>query len=106
MKTPISNPMSFWTEQDVLKYIRNYKILTASVYGEITDDGNDILKLSGVQRTGCMFCMFGCHLEKEPNRFQKMKETHPKQYEYCIRPVEDGGLGLGKVLDFINAKYI
>ena len=50
-----------------------------------------------------MFCMFGVHLEKEPNRFQQMKTTHPKQYDYCIR--EENGLGLGKVLDFINVKY-
>jgi hypothetical protein len=28
--------------------------------------------------------MFGCHLEKEPNRFQRLKETHPRQYKYCI----------------------
>ncbi len=34
-----------------------------------------------------------------------MKITHPKQYEYCMKPVEDGGLGLGKVLDFIGVKY-
>ena len=58
---------------------------------------------SGVNRTGCMFCMFGVHLEQEPNRFQRMKITHPKQYDYCMR--EENGLGLGKVLDFINVKY-
>ena len=47
-----------------------------------------------------MFCMFGAHLEKEPNRFQRLKETHPKQYDYCINK-----LGLGEVLDYINVKY-
>jgi hypothetical protein len=52
-----------------------------------------------------MFCMFGAHLEKEPNRFQRMKETHPKQYEYCMKPVEEGGLGLATVLDYIGVKY-
>jgi hypothetical protein len=44
--------------------------------------------------------MFGVHLEKEPNRFQMMKETHPKQYNYCINK-----LGLNKILDFIGVKY-
>jgi hypothetical protein len=49
--------------------------------------------------------MFGCHLEKEPTRFQMMKESHPKQYDYCIRPVENNGLGLGHVLDCIGVMY-
>ena len=44
--------------------------------------------------------MFGVHLEKEPNRFQRLKETHLKQYNYCINK-----LGLGEVLDYINVKY-
>lgn len=74
----------------------------------------DKLKTTGCDRTGCIFCMFGCHLEKEPNRFQRLKETHPRQYEYCIgggemvegkwQPSKEG-LGLGKVLDYINVKY-
>ena len=50
--------------------------------------------------TGCMFCMFGCHLEKEPNRFQRMKITHPKQYEYCMNQ-----LGLKEVLEYIGVPY-
>ena len=35
MKTPISNPMSFWTEQDVLQYIKEENLPIASVYGDI-----------------------------------------------------------------------
>ena len=38
MKSPISNPMSFWTEQDVLEYIFNSHIPIADVYGEVTAD--------------------------------------------------------------------
>ena len=63
------------------------------------------LATTGAERTGCMFCGFGCHLEKSPNRFQRMKETHPKQYEYCLRPVEQGGLGMAEVLDYIGVDY-
>ena len=59
--------------------------------------------------------MFGCHLEKEPNKFQRLKETHPKQYEYCInggeydeegkwRPSKEG-LGLWRVLDYMGVPY-
>lgn len=123
--------MSFWTEQDVLEYLVKYhddillimkrnmlesglytigdidKVIHpwASVYGEIEIDKKGKYTTTGVERTGCMFCMFGCHLEKEPNRFQRMQITHPKLYDYCIRPKEDNGLGLGEVLDYIGVKY-
>lgn len=49
--------------------------------------------------------MFGCHLEKEPNRFQRMKETHPKQYAYCMKSVEKGGLGIKEILEYIGVPY-
>ena len=115
-KKPTSNPMSFWTEQDVLEYIVKYNVPYASVYGQIQEidelpgqmyiDGfHDKLCTTGVDRTGCMFCMFGCHLEKAPNRFQRMAITHPKQYDYCMKPVENGGLGIAKVLDYIGVDY-
>lgn len=133
-KKPSSQPMSFWTEQDVLHYIKKFNVPYCPVYGDIrvkppadAEEGQmnvidylgcyepeDTLETTGCDRTGCIFCMFGCHLEKEPNRFQRLKETHPRQYEYCIGGGEmvDGkwqpnkqGLGLGKVLDYIGVKY-
>lgn len=112
-KSPKSQPLSFWTEQDILEYIQKFNVPYCPVYGEIVAD-DDQLKTTKCDRTGCMFCMFGCHLEKGENRFQRLKETHPRQYEYCINGGEmvDGewqpnkeGLGLGKVLDFINVDY-
>ena len=126
-KNPISNPMSFWTEQDVLQYIKQNGIPIASVYGDIvykdesgfeynnslTDGGK--LYTTGCNRTGCIFCAFGCHLDKEPSRFQRLKQTHPRQYEYCIgggEYDEDGiwkpnkqGLGMGHVFDELNKLY-
>lgn len=114
-KNPTSQPLSFWTEQDVLLYLKTYDVPYCSVYGEIvTNPVTNKLETTGCDRTGCIFCMFGCHLEKAPNRFQRLKETHPRQYEYCIGGGEmvDGkwqpnkkGLGLGKVLDYIGVKY-
>lgn len=103
-KLQISKPMSFWTEQDVLNYIKLYNIPYCSVYGDIIEDKGK-LKTTKLNRTGCMFCMFGVHLEKSPNRFEQLKETHPKMYDYCIRAVENNGLGIGRVLDYINVKY-
>lgn len=93
LKRPISNPMSFWTEQDVLRYVKENKIPICSVYGEIVSMSDDKqmcfegcgkLCTTGCKRTGCIFCAFGVHLEKGETRFQILKRTHPKQYDYCI----------------------
>lgn len=103
-KRPTSQPMSFWTEQDVLTYLKQFNIPYADDYGEIIEEGGK-LKTTGLERTGCMFCMFGAHLEDEPNRFQRMKETYPKQYDFCLRPIEENGLGCRRVMDFVGIKY-
>lgn len=44
-------------------------------------------------------------MEWKPNRFQQMKKTHPSIYKYCMRDVEQGGLGLHKVLNYIRVKH-
>jgi 3'-phosphoadenosine 5'-phosphosulfate sulfotransferase (PAPS reductase)/FAD synthetase len=100
---PISTPMSFWTEQDVLKYLKDFNIPYASVYGDIVIE-NEKYNTTGYNRTGCIFCAYGCHLEKEPNRFQMLKKTHPKLWEYCMKPVSDGGLGMKEILKYIGVK--
>jgi 3'-phosphoadenosine 5'-phosphosulfate sulfotransferase (PAPS reductase)/FAD synthetase len=129
MKSPISNPMSFWTEQDVLLYIKQNNLPICSVYGDVIEDrtGTDEVEgqltmsdiegwedqelfdakrlpllTTGCQRTGCMFCGFGCHLEKGEGRFERMKRTHPKQYDYIMRPAEQGGLNYKQIIDWIN----
>jgi 3'-phosphoadenosine 5'-phosphosulfate sulfotransferase (PAPS reductase)/FAD synthetase len=78
----------FWREEDIWDYIKSRGLKYASIYDK------------GASRTGCIFCMFGVHLEKEPNRFQRLKETHPKLYDYCINK-----LGIGQVLDYIDVPY-
>lgn len=104
VKHPQSQPMSFWTEQDVLLYLKRFNVPYASVYGEIVEDDKGKLHTTGCARTGCVFCAFGAHLEKEPNRFQRLKQTHPKLWEYCMKPWNEGGLGMKEVLESIGVK--
>ncbi len=103
-KNPSSQPMSFWTEQDVLECLVKYEIPYSSVYGNIMRDKKGKWYTTGYSRTGCIFCGYGCHLEQEPNRFQMLKETHPKIWNYCMKSVEDGGLGMREVLEYIGVK--
>lgn len=99
IKRPNSTPIAFWTEQDILAYLKENQLEYASVYGDIVEsDGT--LSTTGEKRTGCMFCMFGVHLDDEPNRFQRMAKTHPNQYAYCIDK-----LGIGAVLDYVGIPY-
>jgi hypothetical protein len=114
----------------VLHYIKKYNIPIASVYGDVVYEtepdqmrieeygiencGTEPLCTTGCDRTGCIFCAFGAHLEKE-SRFERLKQTHPRQYEYCIgggEYDENGiwkpnkqGLGMGHVFDELNKIY-
>lgn len=83
-----SRPLSIWLEEDIWAYIKKYNLKYSTIYDK------------GQLRTGCMFCMFGTHLEKEPNKFQCMAKTHPTLWNYCINE-----LGLGAVLDYIHVPY-
>lgn len=97
---PISKPLGFWTNNDILQYLKDYKKpYCKEVYGNI-DCSKKEYRTTKCDRTGCMFCMFGVHLEKGVNRFQKMELTHPKLHKYCIHD-----LGLKEVLDYINVPY-
>ena len=98
-KRPISTPIGFWTEQDVLAYIKLYNLEIASVYGEIVTE-NGKLKTTKCDRTGCVFCGFGVHLEKEPNRYQRLEQTHPQLHQYCMDK-----LGFKDVCQYMNIPY-
>lgn len=86
-------PMSIWTDDDVWEYIHRFNLPYCKIYD------------MGYDRTGCVFCMFGAHLDKEPNRFQKLQRTHPDLWRYCMKPYDDGGLGLREVLEYMGIPY-
>lgn len=80
-----------------MQYIKDEGLEIASVYGDIVTvdaDGMEYdsllapcgtLKCTGCQRTGCVYCGFGAHLDKGETRFQRLAKTHPRQYEFCMR---------------------
>ncbi len=68
----MSTPIGFWTEQDIWEYIKLNKIPYSPIYD------------MGYLNTGCVFCLFGYHLWSRPNKFDHMKVTHPKLYDYCM----------------------
>lgn len=93
----LSKPMSFWTEQDILHYIKANNLPIASAYGEIVAANADILGqltflddeqcplcTTGEHRTGCCYCLFGAHLDKGETRLQRLHSKHPKLYDYVM----------------------
>lgn len=87
LKRPRSWPIAFWTEEDIWEYVHHYNVPYSRIYD------------MGYRRTGCFACMFGVHLEDEPNRFQLMQKTHPGLWRYCQR------IGIPEVLDYIGVNY-
>lgn len=126
-KQQSSNPMSFWTEQDILTYIHTYNLAIAEAYGQVVvkNDGvdgqiniHDYLgdyrdcqyETTGCKRTGCIFCGFGITQDKQ--RFVRLSDQEPKLCDYVMRGGEFGesgmwqpskdGLGYWFVLEWLN----
>lgn len=99
LKRPQSNPMSFWTEQDVLTYIHTYSLPISEAYGNVivkgTESGQmciaDMLEdytdckfcTTGCKRTGCIFCLFG--IRQDLNRIKNLQKIEPKRADYVLR---------------------
>lgn len=85
IKSPRSTPLAFWMHEDIKNYIQLFDLAYSPLYD------------MGYERSGCMFCAFGVHLESYPNRFQRMQDTHPKWWSLCM-----DRLGLREVLQYLR----
>ena len=100
LKRPTSKPLAWWNTSDIYRYVLENNLPISEIYGHAVCNANGIYEYTGLRQTGCMFCMFGVHLESEPNRFQRMQKTHPKQYKFCMEK-----LGLKEVLRYIGVPW-
>lgn len=103
-KRPTSQPLSFWTEQDILEYIKIYNIKIADAYGNVVyeDETENYKQLSifdyigencsncrkklittKAKRTGCIYCLFG--ITQDIDRFERLKNEEPIKYDYVMR---------------------
>ena len=109
-KRPLSKPMGFWKEQDVLRYKVQNHLAIAEPYGEVVEEGqvpgqisfmpsDGKLRCTGEQRTGCMFCPVGCHLTNF-DKFKRLKAYNPNLYNFCMEE-----LGEKRLLEWIEKNY-
>lgn len=85
---PVSNPLSFWTEKDIYDYVQKENICLSDIYHK------------GYHNTGCVFCLFGMHLENT-GKFNLLKKTHTKMYDFCMQDLE-----YDKIFNFMSKHNI
>jgi 3'-phosphoadenosine 5'-phosphosulfate sulfotransferase (PAPS reductase)/FAD synthetase len=83
-----AHPIIFWTEEDIWTYIRKHNVPYSKAYD------------MGYDRTGCIFCALGLEFDPSPNRFELLRQTHPKLWHYAMFK-----LGLAEVLEFLGMDY-
>lgn len=81
-----SRPLSIWVEDDIWDYIERFNLDICDLY------------VKGYERTGCYLCPFGSHLDKNYNRYEMLKKTHPMQYKSLEK------LGIKRVLMDMNVE--
>ena len=102
-------PFAIFDRQDLLRLAVNLRVPVPEIYGSIQCDGDGNLYTTGAQRTGCSMCGFGIHLEKRPNRFDRLRQRNPVEWEYLMnrlcRDADGTEYGWGRVLDYIGVEW-
>jgi 3'-phosphoadenosine 5'-phosphosulfate sulfotransferase (PAPS reductase)/FAD synthetase len=83
--------MSIWTEADIWAYIRKFNLPYCPIYD------------TGIKRTGCVVCGFGCHIRGD-RRFYFLKESKPKIYEHFMR-MENNGISYKEALRYCGIDF-
>lgn len=125
--TQRSAPFAIFTRQDLLRlalemdayYHAHWRELgdgetelgtvIPSAYGTIETNEKGELYTTKAQRTGCSMCGFGIHLEKRPNRFDRMYIDNQKEWEYlmynCCTDESGNHYGWARVLEYIGVDW-
>lgn len=95
-----SAPFAIFNRQDLLRLAKELDVPVPEIYGEIRERLDGTLETTLAQRTGCSMCGFGIHLEKRPHRFDRLRESNPKEWEFWMVD-----MGWGDVLDYIGVGW-
>lgn len=102
-KRPMCKPIGFYTENDILQYCVENNIQLAKPYGQIIYQQSFCTECqyqtTGEQRTGCMFCPVGMHLDNF-SKFERLKKYNPKLHDYVMEE-----LGLIKLIEWVKKNY-
>lgn len=76
-KSPKSQPLSIWLEEDIWAYIERFNLPIADIYHK------------GAMRTGCMGCGFGAQFADD-TRFRVLYSNYPKCYDMVMNYTNNG----------------
>lgn len=104
-----SAPFAIFSRQDLLQLALDLNVPVPEIYGEIVKGPDGILRTTKAQRTGCSMCGFGIQMEKRPHRFDLLRESNPKEWDYwmnrCCVDKDGNPYGWGLVLDYIGVEW-
>jgi len=95
-----SCPFAIFNKTDLLRLALELEVPVPEIYGEIVKLMNGELTTTKAHRTGCAMCGFGVHIEKRPHRFDRLRESNPKEWKFWMYD-----MGWGKVLDYIGVEW-
>lgn len=95
-----SCPFAIFSRTDILQLALDLEVPLPEIYGEIKRQLNGTLETTKAKRTGCTMCGFGIHIEKRPHRFDRLRETNPKEWHFWMYK-----MGWGQVLDYIGVGW-
>jgi len=84
-----ATPLSIWTREDVMKFIRQYHIPYCSIYDK------------GEKTTGCVYCGFGCQYDM--TRFHRAELREPKRYK-VIMSIRNHGITYYEAIRIVNGR--
>lgn len=95
-----SAPFAIFNRNDLLQLALDLHVPVPEIYGEIVRNRDGTLRTTGAQRTGCSMCGFGIQLERRPHRFDRLRQTNPKEWDFYMHR-----MGWGQVLDYIGVEW-
>ena len=104
-----SAPFAIFNRSDLLRLAVEIGVPVPKIYGQIRQKEDGTYFTTKAQRTGCSMCGFGIQLEKRPHRFDYLRQTNPKEWEFwmyrCCIDNNGKAYGWGRVLDYIGIPW-
>lgn len=83
--------------------------IVPAIYGEIAQKQDGTLYTTKAQRTGCLICGFGVHLDKRPHKFDLIYKDNPVQWEklmfHLVQDDDGTEYGWARVLGYIGVEW-
>lgn len=95
-----SCPFAIFNKTDLLRLALELRAPIPEIYGEVQELPDGTLTTTKARRTGCTMCGFGIHMEQRPHRFDRLRDSNPKEWKFWMYD-----MNWGQVLDYIGVPW-